>query len=91
MSDSVKEYLALTKDIWNTFGLPTILLAVALLLYIGVIPSPLSEASINLDKIKFSIDRHLERDREVLFYLKEMCVSNAKLAKTPVEDCLWRP
>ena len=87
----LKVYLAILKDVWNTFGLPTIMLVVILLLWIGVIPSPMGEARMVLDTIKVSLDKHLERDREMIFYMKGLCLSNAEIAKTAREDCLWKP
>ena len=87
----LRAYLTIIKDVWSTFGLPTIILVVLLLLWIGIIPSPLGEAKSVVEEIKVSVDKHLERDKEIIFYMKEMCVSNAKIAKTPIEDCLWHP
>lgn len=86
----LRAYLLLLKDVWSTFGLPTIILAIMLLLWVGVIPSPMSEARMTIMEIKNVAERHVERDREIIHYMKEMCVSNAKLAKTPIEDCLWK-
>lgn len=86
----LKGYLNLAKDIWNTFGLPTIILVVILLLWTGYIQSPLSDAKVLVEDIKVSLDRHVEGDREIIFYMREMCISNAKLAKTPIEDCFWK-
>ena len=87
----LKAYLAVVKDAWNTFGLPTIILVIILLLWVGVIPSPMGEARMLLDSIKGSLDKHLERDREVIFYMKGLCLSNAEMAKLPKDDCLWKP
>ena len=86
----LRAYLTLIKDIWNTFGLPTIILVILLLLWIGIIPSPMGEARIVIDNIKVSLDKHLERDRELIFYMKGLCLSNAEIAKLPREDCLWK-
>ena len=85
----LKAYLLLIKDIMNTFGLPIIILVVLLLLWTGTIPSPLGEAKDVVVEIKTSIDRHVEQDRQIIFYLRQTCLSNAKLAETPVDDCIW--
>ena len=87
----LRAYLFLIKDIWSTFGLPTIILVIMLLLWVGVIPSPMSEAKATITEIKVIIERHVERDKEIVHYMKEMCISNAKLAHTPIEECLWHP
>lgn len=86
----LQAYLMFIKDVWNTFGLPTIILIVLLLLYTGVIPSPLVEARSMISELKVSIDRHLERDDEIIFYMKSMCTSNAKIAGIPPDECIWR-
>ena len=86
----LRAYTLLLKDIWSTFGLPTIILVIMLLMWIGVLPSPMSEARMTILEIKGIVERHVERDKEITHYMKEMCVSNAKLAKTPIEDCLWK-
>ena len=85
----LNKYVAILKDVWSTFGLPTIILAVLLLIYIGVIPSPLGATFQVVEDIKVSLDKHLSRDKEMIFYMRQTCVSNAKLAKTPIEECLW--
>lgn len=85
----LQSYLVLVKDIWNTFGLPTIILVVLLLLWIGTIPSPLVEAEQVVEGIKASLDRHVERDDQIIFYLREMCLSNMKLAGDSGSRCLW--
>ena len=85
----LNKYVSILKDVWSVFGLPTIILALLFLLYVGMIPSPLIEAYQVVDDIKTSLDKHLTRDKEVIFYMRQMCVSNAKLAKTPIEECLW--
>ena len=82
--------LSLGKDIWNTFGLPTIILVILLLLYTGIMPSPFADAKVIMLSLKTSIDRHLERDNEIIFYMKGICISNARLAERPLEECIWR-
>ena len=86
----LRAYILLLKDIWSTFGLPTIILVIMLLLWVGIIPSPMSEARMTIMEIKTIVERHVERDREIIHYMKQMCVSNAKLALTPIEDCFWK-
>ena len=86
----LRAYLFLVKDIWSTFGLPTIMLAVMLLLWTGVIPSPLSAAAGVIDSLRVVVEKHVERDREIVFYMRGLCLSNAKLAGTPIEDCLYK-
>jgi hypothetical protein len=86
----LRDILFLAKEAWNTFGLPTIMLVVILLLYTGVIPSPLVEANSLIKQHIEVMQKHIEHDNEIIFYLKSMCISNATLAKTPIEDCLWR-
>lgn len=86
----LKVYLFLIKDVWNTFGLPTIILTILLLLWIGTIPSPLAGAVALVESVKVSLDRHLERDSEILFYLKSTCLAQAKIANMPVDTCAWR-
>ncbi len=86
----LRAYLFLVKDVWSTFGLPTIMLAVMLLLWTGVIPSPLSEAGMIIDNLRLVVERHVERDREIVFYMRGLCLSNAKLANTTIEDCLYK-
>ena len=86
----LRAYILLLKDIWSTFGLPTIILVIILLLWLGIIPSPMSEAQMTIKEIKTIVERHVERDREIIHYMKEMCISNAKLADTPIEACLWK-
>ena len=88
---STKAYWGLAKDVINTLGLPIIILIILLLLWVGVIPSPMGEARVILDSIKGSLDKHLERDKEVIFYMKGLCLSNAEMAKLPKDDCLWKP
>jgi len=39
-----KAYWGMVKDVWNTVGLPTILLGVVIGLWAGWIPSPVIEA-----------------------------------------------
>lgn len=80
----VQFYVSIVRELWDTFGLPTILLAVILALWVGWLPSPLSAA-------KDILDKHVSYDQEIRFYLKSMCQSNAKLANQPLETCNWRP
>lgn len=81
--------LALVKDIWNTFGLPTILLALAIGLWIGWIPSPLSEAQDDMKSIKWTLKKHAAIDNEQTFYLRKTCLALAKLAKVDPEGCIY--
>lgn len=88
---NVRAYLRVVRDVWDTFGLPTIILVILLLLWTGTIPSPVSEAMETIKGLKTSIEHHLERDDEILFYLKQMCHSNARLANINSDVCNWRP
>jgi len=85
-----KDTFNLAKEAWNTFGLPTIILGVILLLYTGFIPSPLVEANVLLNQHIAAVQRHIDNDKEIIFYLKTMCISNARMAHSAVEECLWR-
>lgn len=87
--NELHKYVVILKDVWSTFGLPTIILLILLLIYIGVIPSPLGATFQTVEDISASLNKHLARDKEMIFYMRQTCASNAKLAKTPIEDCLW--
>jgi hypothetical protein len=75
-------WVTIVRELWDTFGLPTILLVVILALWVGWLPSPLSAA-------KDILERHVSYDDEVRFYLRKMCQHNAKVAGQPVESCNW--
>lgn len=88
--NKLKAYVIILKDVWSTIGLPTIMIVIMLLLWLGIIPSPMSEAKTAIMEIQTLVERHIARDREIIHYMKQMCVSNAKLADTPIEECFWK-
>jgi hypothetical protein len=76
-------WVGILRELWDTFGLSTILLAVILALWVGWLPSPLSAA-------KDVLERHVSYDDEIRFYLRSMCQSSAKMVNRPMEDCNWQ-
>ena len=82
--EKVRAYVLVVRELWDNLGLPTILLAVITALWIGWFPSPLLEA-------RELIERHVAKDAEVLFYLKQTCIANMKLANMPHDSCTWLP
>lgn len=87
----LRAYMALIKEAWDVIGLPTLLLLFVMSLWVGWLPSPLSAAKDIVTDLKASLEQHMANDDEVLFYLRQMCQANVKLAGMPVEDCNWRP
>lgn len=88
---TVRAYIILVKEVWNTFGLPTILLCVIFGLWIGWLPSPVSEARAVVGQIHDTLLDHGKHDAEIIFYLRQTCIIHAKEAGLPVDTCYWRP
>lgn len=87
----LREYVQLAREIWDSFGLATILVAVAIATWFGWISSPFSEAKAIMEKHVVTVESHLAHDAEILFYLKTLCQTNAKLAGHPAGECNWDP
>lgn len=79
-----RAYVQLAGEMWDKFGLATLLVALALATWFGWIASPFSEAR---DMIK----RHVVHDDEIMFYMKTLCQTNASLAKESTAKCNWDP
>jgi hypothetical protein len=86
-----KAGIQLLGEIWDKFGLATILVGIAVATWFGWIASPFSEAKDLMVTHISRMEDHLSHDSEILFYLKQVCQSNAKLANQPIEICNWDP
>ena len=87
----IRDYVQLAREIWDTFGLATILVAVGIATWFGWLTSPFSEARDLMNKHIVTMDDHIGHDDELLFYMKTLCQTNAKLANTDVRLCNWDP
>lgn len=86
-----RAYIQLAREVWDTFGLATILVAVAISTWFGWISSPFSEARDIMTKHVATMEEHLNHDQEILFYLKAQCQMTARIARTDVALCNWDP
>jgi hypothetical protein len=89
-NESLQVYRQIIRDVVNTLGIPFVILIAIFAIWVGWIPSPLSEAKVVVDTIQQSVSAHAAHDREVLFYLRQTCLANKKLAQQPPEDCLFK-
>jgi hypothetical protein len=86
-----KAGIQLLGEIWDRFGLATILVGVALATWFGWISSPFSEAQAIMERHVATMEAHVDHDGEILFYLKTQCQITAMVAKTDVALCNWDP
>jgi hypothetical protein len=91
MESKLREYVQVAREVWDTFGLATMLVATAIAAWFGWINSPFSEARDMLGTHITTMERHISHDDEVLFYLKSLCLTNAELAKVSPSKCTWDP
>lgn len=85
----VRAYIVILKDIWNTFGLPTLLLVFIISVWMGWVSSPLGEAQDDMRQIKWMLKKHVALDNEQVFYARRLCMVMSKVAKADPEDCVW--
>lgn len=86
-----RAYVQLAREVWDSFGLATILVALALATWFGWIASPFSEARDIMEKHVSTMESHIAHDDEILFYLKRQCQMTAMLVKSDVALCNWDP
>lgn len=86
-----RENIQLAREVWDSFGLATILVALALATWFGWVDSPFTEARDILEKHVVTMEGHINHDQEIIFYMKTLCQTNAELAKESVARCNWDP